>query len=330
MNQQHSPQVHREEHIYVLVPVSPDHSDAQESLPIAALVRIKAQSLLDLAHPATNALANDDLRWLSALAFDSQGLLAPVPGFAMPDEHVILTAHGIQDIDEDANGGNDLYPHACTVFDGEHANAVLRTTQPLQGDTRLYISSDVQTNGQPHRRIRTADIGLHALVSLIRTPGDTSSSAHDQHFRRYSTAVHGSNAMVRALLEEFALNERVPGESLLAYIERITREDFAAGKDCIFPDIYADCAPAAAPSRPLHNYVVLFRDAGALAAAPPLGFQCDAEDSDHAQEQCENAYPGCDVVWVWQGPKGVGVEPALQDYWGNSPRDSIEPTRPAC
>lgn len=27
-------------------------------------------------------------------------------------------------------------------------------------------------------------------------------------------------------------------------------------------------------------------------------FECHADDSDHAQEQCENAYPNATVLWV--------------------------------
>lgn len=65
----------------------------------------------------------------------------------------------------------------------------------------------------------------------------------------------------------------------------------------------------------LDNYIVLFRDDSLDALDAPLGFQCFAENADHAEEQCENAYPGCDVVWVWQGPFGVGIGPALADYW---------------
>lgn len=68
----------------------------------------------------------------------------------------------------------------------------------------------------------------------------------------------------------------------------------------------------------MQNYVVLYRvESGMLPADPPFGFQCDADDVDHAEEQCENAYPGCDIVWVWVGEKGVGIDPALQEYWGN-------------
>ena len=30
-------------------------------------------------------------------------------------------------------------------------------------------------------------------------------------------------------------------------------------------------------------------------------FECQADDGDHAQEQCENAYPTCTVLWVNAG-----------------------------
>ena len=31
------------------------------------------------------------------------------------------------------------------------------------------------------------------------------------------------------------------------------------------------------------------------------GFICDAEDIDHAEEQCQNAYPECNIFWVHKG-----------------------------
>lgn len=66
----------------------------------------------------------------------------------------------------------------------------------------------------------------------------------------------------------------------------------------------------------LKNYVVLYRIEPIMTALDePFGFQCYAEDTDHAEEQCINAYPDADVVWVWQGAEGVGMQPALDDYY---------------
>jgi hypothetical protein len=69
----------------------------------------------------------------------------------------------------------------------------------------------------------------------------------------------------------------------------------------------------------MKNYVVLYRIESIMCALDePFGFQCHAEDSDHAEEQCLNAYPDCDVVWVWEGAEGVGMQPALDDYYGEN------------
>ena len=66
------------------------------------------------------------------------------------------------------------------------------------------------------------------------------------------------------------------------------------------------------------NYVVLYRIEAIMSPLDsPFGFQCCAADADHAEEQCLNANPDGSVVWVWQGREGVGMQPALDDYYGN-------------
>lgn len=40
-------------------------------------------------------------------------------------------------------------------------------------------------------------------------------------------------------------------------------------------------------------------------------FQCMADDDDHAQEQCLNAYPTCSVLWI-----NTGHGPASQTMKG--------------
>ena len=49
------------------------------------------------------------------------------------------------------------------------------------------------------------------------------------------------------------------------------------------------------------DHIVLFREAGEAPLSTPLVFHCEADDSDHAEEQCEDAYPDCCVAWVYQG-----------------------------
>lgn len=48
----------------------------------------------------------------------------------------------------------------------------------------------------------------------------------------------------------------------------------------------------------MKTYIVLYRDDSLKPLDPPLGFKCQADNGDHAEEQCINAYPNCDVVWV--------------------------------
>jgi hypothetical protein len=51
----------------------------------------------------------------------------------------------------------------------------------------------------------------------------------------------------------------------------------------------------------LDPWIVLYRDSQTPPITPPEAFACRAEDGDHAEEQCLNAYPGCDVLWTALG-----------------------------
>lgn len=63
----------------------------------------------------------------------------------------------------------------------------------------------------------------------------------------------------------------------------------------------------------MHEYVVLYRDEAVMAPIdPPFGFLCFAEDTNHAEEQCVNAYPDCAVMWI---AEGNDYQAALQNYW---------------
>jgi hypothetical protein len=63
----------------------------------------------------------------------------------------------------------------------------------------------------------------------------------------------------------------------------------------------------------LKTLIALYRDDSIKAGDAPLAFKCQAEDTDHAEEQCENAYPDCDVVWVVETDD---VDEAYGNYWG--------------
>ena len=63
----------------------------------------------------------------------------------------------------------------------------------------------------------------------------------------------------------------------------------------------------------MNHYTVLYRIESIMAPAdPPFGFVCQGDDAGHAEEQCLNAYPDCDVVWV---STGNNYNNALNDYW---------------
>lgn len=62
----------------------------------------------------------------------------------------------------------------------------------------------------------------------------------------------------------------------------------------------------------MNTYIVLYRPDYLLPTEAPFGFRCQAEDADHAEEQCEIAYPEVEIVWVWEGDN---LQDALDDYW---------------
>lgn len=63
----------------------------------------------------------------------------------------------------------------------------------------------------------------------------------------------------------------------------------------------------------MKTYIVLYRIETIMAPADiPFNFLCKANDGDHAEEQCINAYPNCDVVWVSETDD---PQRALADFW---------------
>lgn len=62
----------------------------------------------------------------------------------------------------------------------------------------------------------------------------------------------------------------------------------------------------------MNTYIVLYRPDFLLPTEAPFGFRCEAEDTEHAEEQCQNAYPDADIVWIAEGDS---LQLALEDYW---------------
>lgn len=63
----------------------------------------------------------------------------------------------------------------------------------------------------------------------------------------------------------------------------------------------------------MKKFVVLYRIEKIMSPLDaPFGFVCHADDADHAEEQCENAYPDCGVVWIAEGDSYLA---ALDAYY---------------
>jgi hypothetical protein len=63
----------------------------------------------------------------------------------------------------------------------------------------------------------------------------------------------------------------------------------------------------------MQTYTALYRDQSLLPFDMPFAFQCQADDTDHAEEQCMDAYPDAEILWLVQTDN---VDAALLDYWG--------------
>lgn len=62
----------------------------------------------------------------------------------------------------------------------------------------------------------------------------------------------------------------------------------------------------------LRKYIVIYREVDAGIFDGPSPFKCDAENADHAEEQCLNAYPDANVLWVFDGDD---LDDALTDFY---------------
>lgn len=70
----------------------------------------------------------------------------------------------------------------------------------------------------------------------------------------------------------------------------------------------------------LKTFTVLYRNNNIGPLEQPFGFTCEAEDGDHAEEQCLNAEPDADIVWVGRG----GYQASLHQYWNPEEAEAKE------
>lgn len=63
----------------------------------------------------------------------------------------------------------------------------------------------------------------------------------------------------------------------------------------------------------MNTFTVLYRTPDLFADEEPFAFRCEADDVDHAEEQCGDAEPNADIVWVAQTGD---VQVTFLNYYG--------------
>jgi hypothetical protein len=63
----------------------------------------------------------------------------------------------------------------------------------------------------------------------------------------------------------------------------------------------------------MQTYIVLYRDQEVRPGDAPLAFVCQADDTDHAEEQTLDAYPDAEIMWIAQT---ADPDAAYRQYWG--------------
>ena len=69
----------------------------------------------------------------------------------------------------------------------------------------------------------------------------------------------------------------------------------------------------------LKDFIVIYREDKNVIGTELMAFTCEAEDSDHAEEQFQDAYPDdrfpdYDLLWVVEG---ADIDAAFDDYYDN-------------
>jgi len=68
----------------------------------------------------------------------------------------------------------------------------------------------------------------------------------------------------------------------------------------------------------MKNYLVLYRiQAMTIPVEEPLGYQCWAEDADHAEEMCRRAHHNCSVLWACECAVDTTTQQVVQMYYAS-------------
>lgn len=66
----------------------------------------------------------------------------------------------------------------------------------------------------------------------------------------------------------------------------------------------------------MNRYYVLYRDNEMKPLDQPRGFECNANDTESAEEKCLQTIPHADIIWVYQCRHDNDTfDYAIEDYY---------------
>lgn len=148
--------------------------DHPANFPVAGLVRLSDDVLRRLNKAVSEvekgpykslelSVKDEDVKWLSMLAFRKDGSVAPVEGWFDPDRDTLLAAEDFYNMDYE--DGRVEFDEACTVYSGEPIRMSALEVESHQGKFYLYAGGEtfsywnIATNARDLSTIR-ADIAL--------------------------------------------------------------------------------------------------------------------------------------------------------------------------
>lgn len=224
-----------------------DSEDFDGEMPVACAVRISPEQATQIASASGKTrldLQPDAYRWLHAIAFTSEGGLAPIPGFYAGTGERVVFLGDVENIDYDANNETDPFEETCTLAAGQVTScslAIQHAQHALHKPLCLHVSSDyVSSDGNRPITLHSSITPVNEVVEKVGRP----TLIQHNSASRYTQGILSSNAMMLTLIQASELESRKEGETAIAWLTRMAHADFAQGRDgCLFPRLHKECAP---------------------------------------------------------------------------------------
>lgn len=224
-----------------------DSEDFDGEMPVACVVRISPEQATQIASASGKTrldLQPDAYRWLHAIAFTSEGGLAPIPGFYAGTGERVVFLGDVENIDYDANNETDPFEETCTLAAGQATSCslALQHTHVLPNNPLcLHVISDyVSSDGNRPLEIYSPITPVNEVIAMMGNPNLIQHNSAS----RYTQGILSSNAMMLTLIQASELESRKEGETAIAWLTRMAHADFAQGQDgCLFPRLHKECAP---------------------------------------------------------------------------------------